>query len=450
MSPLVPGTRRILGRSVAAGVPLAALVAIGLAPTAAGAPTGSGAAEVTGSATLGDIPLGTFSNTLLPGTVGDDRGVDLGGIGSDLYPAGRKGEFWTVTDRGPNGQIKVDGTKRRTFPVPGFDPAIVKIRVTGDRVKVIDAIPLTTRSGKPVTGLSNQESRDEKPYTYDAKSPLAYNPNGLDTEGIVRAADGSFWLVDEYGPSLVHVSADGQVLARHVPEGLDLQGADYPVVESLPSVLLHRKVNRGFEGLAQLPGGDLVLAVQSPLSLPDEDAGEASRTTRLLRFSPKSQTVTAEYAYRFDPVDVVDPGEDDPSELKISSVVAVGGDRLLVEERTDKAARLQEVRLTRGADILGGRWDDDATSPSLEQLADPAAQGVPVLDKRLVVDLNKVDGIPDKIEGIALAGRDTLALINDNDFGMTDGAGAFDADGRLVDSGVETKVTQVKLPKGAL
>ncbi|WP_425840370.1 esterase-like activity of phytase family protein [Streptomyces fractus] len=456
MSPLVPGKRRALGRSVAAGVPLAALVALGVAPTAAGAPaghgeaSGRGAAEVTGSATLGDIPLGGFSNALLPGTVDNDRGVNLGGIGSDLYPAGRKGEFWTVTDRGPNGQIKVDGTKRRTFPVPGFDPAIVRIRVTGDQVKVLDAIPLTTKSGKPVTGLSNQEARDEKPYSYDAKSPLSYNPNGLDTEGIVRAADGSFWLVDEYGPSLVHVSADGRVLARHVPKGLNLQGADYPVVESLPSVLLHRKVNRGFEGLAQLPGGDLVLAVQSPLSLPDKDAGEASRTTRLLRFSPKSQAVTAEYAYRFDPVDVVDPGEDDPSELKISSIVAVGGDQLLVEERTDKAARLQEVRLTRGADILGGRWDDDTTSPSLEQLDDPVAKGVPVLGKRLVVDLHKVDGVPDKIEGIALAGRDTLALINDNDFGMTDGDGAFDADGRLVDSGVKTKVTHVKLPKGAL
>ncbi|WP_306323219.1 MULTISPECIES: esterase-like activity of phytase family protein [unclassified Streptomyces] len=450
MSPLVPGKRRTVGLAVAAGVPIAALVALGAAPAATGAPTGSGAAEVTGSATLGDIPLGEFSNALLPDSVGNDRGVDLGGIGSDLFPAGRDGEFWTVTDRGPNGQIKVDGTKRRTFPVPGFDPAIVKIRVAGEKVQVLDAIPLTTRSGKPVTGLSNQEGRDEKPYSYDAESPLSYDPNGLDTEGIVRAADGGFWLVDEYGPSLVHVSADGQVLARHVPKGLNLKGADYPVVESLPSVLLHRKVNRGFEGLAQLPGGDLVLAVQSPLSLPDEDAGEASRTTRLLRFSPKSQAVTAEYAYRFDPVDVVDPGEDDPSELKISSIVAVGGDRLLVEERTDKAARLQEVRLTRGADILGGRWDDDAMSPSLEQLPDPAASGVPVLGKRLVVDLDKVDGVPDKIEGIALAGRDELALINDNDFGMTDGAEAFDADGRLVDSGVETKVTRVKLPKGAL
>ncbi|MFF4274476.1 esterase-like activity of phytase family protein [Streptomyces sp. NPDC001536] len=445
MSPSATGRRRV-HRSLAAGVPFAVLAALVAASPAEGA--SSGEPHVIRTATLGDIPLGAFSNALLPGTVADDRGVDLGGIGSDIYPAGRKGEFWTVTDRGPNGQIKVDGTKRRTFPVPGFDPAIVRIKVSGDTVKVLDAIPITTSSGKPVTGLSNQEGRDEAPYTYDARTPLSYNPNGLDTEGIVRAADGSFWIVDEYGPSLVHVSARGKVLTRYVPEGLNLTGTGYPVVEALPAVLLHRKINRGFEGLAQLPGGDLVLAVQSPLSLPDTDAGEASRTTRLLRFSPRKKAVTAEYAYRFDPVDVVDPSEDDTSELKISSVVAVGGDRLLVEERTDKAARLQLVRLDRRANILGGLYDDDSTSPSLEQLDDPAASGVPVLAKRLVVDLGTVDGVPGKIEGVARVDRDTLALINDNDFGMTDGTGAFDAQGRLVDSGVETTVTYVRLPHG--
>ncbi|WP_055701800.1 MULTISPECIES: esterase-like activity of phytase family protein [Streptomyces] len=436
-------------RSAAVGVPLAVIAALVATGTATGQQASGGhkKAHVTGVATLGDIPLGTFSNGLLPGTVSDDRGVDLGGIGSDLYPAGRKGEFWTVTDRGPNGQIKVDGKKRRTFPVPGFDPAIVKIRVSGDKVKVVSALPITTSSGKPVTGLPNQKGRDEAPYSYDAKTPVSYDPNGLDTEGIVRAADGSFWLVDEYGPSLIHVSARGKVLKRYVPQGLGLQGADYPVVEALPGILLHRKTNRGFEGLAQLPGGDLVMAVQSPLSLPDADAGDASRTTRLLRFSPKKQAVTAEYAYRFDPVDVVDPGEDDTSELKISSVVAVGRERLLVQERTDKAARLQSVTLDRRANILGGKWDKDTTQPSLEQLDDPSASGVPVLDKRLVVDLGTVDGVPGKIEGVARVDSRTLALINDNDFGMTDGPEAFDKDGRLVDSGVETSVTYVRLPR---
>ncbi|MFF2846023.1 esterase-like activity of phytase family protein [Streptomyces sp. NPDC058001] len=449
MSPHDTGKSR-LRRCLAVGVPIAVIAAVTASGTATGAPSHArdGEPRITGAATLGDIPLGAFSNDLLPGTVSDDRGVKLGGIGSDIYPAGREGEFWTVTDRGPNGQITVDGTKRRTFPVPGFDPAIVKIRVTGRTVKVIDAIPLTTRSGKPVTGLPNQPGRDEAPYSYDTKTALTYDANGVDTEGIVRAKDGSFWLVDEYGPSLLHVSARGKVLSRYVPKGLNLKGADYPVVEALPGVLLNRKINRGFEGLAQLPGGDLVLAVQSPLSLPDKSAGEASLTTRLFRFSPRKQAVTAEYAYRIDPVNVVDPSEDDPSELKISSLVALGGERLLVEERTDKAARLQVVELNRRSDILGERWDKETTSPSLEQLTDPSAAGVPVLRKKLVADLGKVQGLPGKIEGVARVRHDTLVLINDNDFGMTDGNGAFDANGRLIDSGIRTTVTYLRLPHG--
>ncbi|MGW1867336.1 esterase-like activity of phytase family protein [Streptomyces mauvecolor] len=441
---------RSVRRSAAVALPLAVLTAVAVTGPADGAPRPGHPrhdARVTNTAVLGDIPLGTFSNTMLPGTVGNDRGIHLGGIGSDIYPAGRKGEFWTVTDRGPNGQIKVAGAKRRTFPVPGFDPAIVKVRVEGSTLKVLKSIPVTTRSGAPVTGLSNQAGHDEAPYGYDAQQPLAYNPNGLDTEGIVRAADGSFWLADEYGPSLVHVSARGQVLTRYVPKGLKPAGTDYPVVEALPAILAQRKINRGFEGIAQLPGGDLVLAVQSPLSVPDTAAGEGSRNVRLLRFSPRRQAVTAEYAYRFDPVGVVDPGEDDTSELKISSVVALGDDRLLVEERTDRAARLQEVRLPRGAGILGSPWDSPATSPSYEQLGDPAAAGVPVLRKKLVVDLGKVPGVPGKIEGVALAGPGTLALINDNDFGMTDGPGAFDPSGRIVASGAKTKLLYLQLPR---
>ncbi|MGW1103626.1 esterase-like activity of phytase family protein [Streptomyces sp. NPDC002540] len=444
-------SKRVVRRPLAVGLPLALLATVCAAGTATGAPDRhqrpEPAARVTGSAVLPDITLAGFSNGLLPGTVADDRGVMLGGIGSDLYPAGRKGEFWTVTDRGPNGQIKIDGKKRRTFPVPGFDPAIVRIRVEGKHIRVLRSIALTTRSGAAVTGLPNQRGRDEAPYTYDAKTPLSYDPNGLDTEGIVRAADGTFWLVDEYGPSLVHVSARGRVLTRYVPRGLGLTGADYPVVEALPGVLLNRRINRGFEGLALLPDGDLVMAVQSPLSLPDQDAGESSRNVRLLRFSTKKRTVTAEYAYRFDPVDVVDPGEDDTSELKISSVVAVGRDGLLVEERTDRVARLHRVTLPRGSGILGSAWDDPATSPSYEELSDPNASGVPTLRKSLVVDLGRITGVPGKIEGVAVTGPDTLALINDNDFGMTDGAEAFDANGRLIDSGIDTSVTLLKLPR---
>ena len=85
------------------------------------------------------------------------------------------------------------------------------------------------------------------------------------------------------------------------------------------------------------------------------------------------------------------------------------------------------------------------TTPSLEALPNPAAAGVPVLSKKLVADLNTVPGAPKKIEGVAVVDSRTIAVINDNDFGMTDGTGAFGPDGRLVDSGVETTLVQIRL-----
>jgi hypothetical protein len=448
MSPHRSTSRRPLRRALFIGTPVAVVTAIAVAATAMGgtSPARSTVPEVTGSAVLDEIPLAEFSNKLFPGSVTNDRGVNLG-IGSDMYPADRKNEFWALTDRGPNGLITVGGVKRRTFAVPEFNPSIVRVRVEGERVRVLSAVPVTTRDGKPVTGLPNQASRDEAPFTYNAQQPLAFNPNGLDTEGLVRAEDGSFWLVDEYGPSLVHVSARGRVLTRYVPEGLKLEGADYPVVEALPSILLKRKLNRGFEALTVLPDGDLVMAVQSPLLVPDKAAGESSRNVRLLRFSPEDEEVTAEYAYRFDPVEVVDPAQTDNAELKLSALVAVGSDTVLVQERTDRTSRLHRVRLPRGEGILDSAWDDPATSPSYEQTEDPGAAGIPVLRKELVVDFADVAGVPGKVEGVAAVGRDSLALINDNDFGMSDGPGAFDENGRLVDSGLNTSITHVKLAR---
>lgn len=441
--------------SAVVGIALAVPFAVAVGPAAsAAAPAvaaGGDAARGAGSAvptllstaTLPDNPLADFSNGLIRGSVDTDRGVDLGGIGSDLFPAGRPTEFWTITDRGPNGQIKIDGKNRRTFPVPGFDPAILRVRADGSTIKVLDALPITTAHGRPVTGLSNINGFDETPYTWDAQTPLPFNPNGLDTEGLIRTRSGEFWLVDEYSPSLLRVSARGQVLARYIPAGVSLTGADYPVVASLPGVLGARKINRGFEGIALAPDGrTLYLAVQSPLQLPDADTGNASRNVRIFRFDTASRKVTGEYVYRFEDVATFDPDADgDPSEMKISSLAAVDGNTLLVNERTDAVSRLYSVDLRGATNILGSRWDRTATAPSLESLADPATTGVTVLPKRLAVDLEGVAGMPDKIEGIAIVDRRTIAVANDNDFGL----GSFNEAGQLVDSGVESKILQLRL-----
>ncbi|MGI5287718.1 esterase-like activity of phytase family protein [Nonomuraea polychroma] len=382
------------------------------------------------------VPLGD-----LQGSIADDRGVKLGGVGSGLFPAGRRGDYWMVTDRGPNGQVTVNGDKRRTFPIPEFDPAIIQV-ATRFGVEIKKYLPLVGSSGKPITGLSNQAGHDETPYTWNGQTTLPYNPSGVDTEDIVRTPRGDFWLVDEYGPSLLHVSERGRVLARYVPKGLKLTGADYPVKEALPAILASRQQNRGFEGLA-IDGDTLYLAVQSPLANPDKKTAGSSRIGRILTFSIRAAKVTGEYAYQFEDVTAFDPkANGDQSEMKISGLAHVSGRRLLVDERTDNVARIYQIDLAKATNLLGGPYDDPATAPSLEALTGPPAVKLPA--KSLVADLSAIaPTLPGKVEGIALLDRRTLVVANDNDFGL----GEFGADGRLVNSGVPSRIVTLRLAR---
>ncbi|MFC5828011.1 esterase-like activity of phytase family protein [Nonomuraea insulae] len=418
-------------RLVSAGLALAMITVPG---TASAPPTRP--PVVINDVHIPPVPLGDLQRS-----IADDREVKLGGVGSGLFPADRRGDYWMVTDRGPNGQVAVDGDKRRTFPIPEFAPAIVRV-TTRFGVEIKKYVPLVGVSGKPISGLSNQTGHDEAPYTWNGQEALPYNPSGVDTEDIVRTSRGDFWLVEEYGPSLLHVSSQGRVLARYVPKGLNLIGADYPVKETLPAILASRQQNRGFEGLA-IDGDTLYLAVQSPLANPDKKTAKSSRIGRILTFSVRAGRATGEYAYRFEDVATFDPKVNgDQSEMKISGLAHVGGRRLLVDERTDNVARIYEIDLAKATNLLSGPYDSPSTTPSLEAQTDPAAAKVPA--KSLVADLSEiVPTLPGKVEGIALLDPRTLVVANDNDFGL----GEFGADGRLVDSGVASRIVTIRLPR---
>lgn len=350
-------------------------------------------------------------------TVVDDHGVELGGIGSGLFPLGRN-EYWTVTDRGPNGEVG----DARTFIVPEFTPTLVKVRARGNDLRILETIPLTTPSGEPVTGLPNfAVAGDPAPVLADGTTPVAYNGNGLDTEGVVRTPDGHFWLVDEYGPSIVEVDAAGHVVARHVPAGLEddyvAAGADYPISGSLPAGLSARRGNRGFEDIALLPDGrTVVAALQSSVVVP----GDRDRIiTELVAFDTETGTTLHEYGYRFDAASTFAAGTRG-RDLKISALIPVDQTHLIVEERTDTEARFHTIEL------------------------DPADPLVTEEDKTLLVNLAGVAGVPGKVEGAALKNASTLVVISDNDFGFVPRAYALDED--VESSGVETVLAEVKLP----
>jgi hypothetical protein len=398
-------------------------------------------------ATFPAVSVADLQNRRLPGSIDNDRGLLLGGVGSDLWRAASDpvGEYWMVTDRGPNGKVKPQGAKeRRTFPIPAYSPQILHVRVDGGTVEILSSIPIVGRSGRPVTGLPNHEIQ-EVPYTFDAQAALAVNPSGLDVEGLVRTPSGEFWAVEEYAPSLVRIDANGMVLRRYVPQGVEIDGADYAVAPVLPGILKSRSSNRGFEGLTVSPDGStLYLAIQSPLANPNPKTGNKSRNTRLLAFDVASERVTAEYVYRFEPIADFDPSAKPAAEeMKLSALAPAGPGTLLVLERTDSVAKLYLAELSGATNILGSRWDDPRTSPSLEAVGNPAEDGITVLAKSLAVDLSSIAEMPDKIEGVAIVDRSTVAVANDNDFDV----GNFDRAGNNVGQGLQSKILFVSLPQ---
>ena len=408
--------------------------------------------KVIATYTFPEIPIKEFQNKKFPGSVANDRKVLLGSVGSDLWhdPKDSRDEFWMLTDRGPNGQIAVDGKNQRTFWVPEFDPTIVKVKTEGKAIRILEAIPIVGQSGKPVTGMPNLKDVDETPYNYSAQEVLPFNPNGLDTEGLVRTAAGDFWIADEYSPSLVHIDPTGKVIKRYVPEGLKLEGTDYPVTKVLPSLYGKRKINRGFEGLALSADEKTIYAVlQSPLLNPDRKTGDISRNTRVVVFDIASEKVTAEYAYRFDVSKQFDPNpKNTPDEMKLSGVIAINPTTLLVLERTDLVAKLYSVDLSGATNILNSKWDDAQTAPSLETLSNPSDAAVRVLPKSLVVDLSSLDGVPEKIEGIALLDARTLAISNDNDFDSEESK--YDSEGNNLGKGKKSQILLISLDKPLL
>jgi hypothetical protein len=198
---------------------------------------------------------------------------------------------------------------------------------------------------------------------------------------------------------------------------------------------------RCFEGLTiSRDEQTLYVALQSPLSNPTRAVGEQSRQTRILAVDTRSGLPVGEWVYRFDPAAEFARGAI-PDDMKLSGLAWINATTLLVLERTDDVAKLYLVDLSQATNILGSRWDDPATTPSLEALADPAEAGIQVLPKQLLVDLSRLPEVPGKIEGVAVVDAQTLAIANDNDFDI----GEFDAAGNNQGRGAKTQILLVRL-----
>jgi hypothetical protein len=363
-------------------------------------------------------------------------------VGSGIAFSGKSGDtltFYSITDRGPNADSPAllptsAPVLTKVFPAPDFAPTVVKLTVdtTGSKgVVVSDAHELRRNgnkiSGRPVesgVGSSTEVALDE---TLTHK--LAFDPEGMDTEAIVKDPDGTHaWICDEYGPFVAKIElATGNIVRKYQP------GTE------LPAVIAKRQPNRGCEGLAMTPNGKLYAMVQSTLDVPDasnksvKDTALFTRIVEIDKSGNEAAPVTRTFAYPIAPADW-DGGK--AGKAKLGDLVAIDNTHfLIIEQGAFKDGKIHNkiflVDISGATDISAMKNG----ALELETVTTPAGlvtAGVTTAKKYLVGDLRDYGWMLEKTEGLALVDNQTLALINDDDFGLA--ADAEDASGNAVDA----------------
>lgn len=350
--------------------------------------------------------------------------------------------FWGIGDRGPNikPQSAVDryGTAHlsslsgldgvKIMPLPTVGPALARFRVSNETIVLEEVIELTDALGQVITGLpvpSGPHAESEPVYDLSGR-PLGTDPGGADTEGIAGMPDGTFWIAEEYGPSLLRVDRSGRVLARWVPagQGRCFENANYPVEENLPPLAGARKLNRGFEAIAASHDGrSLFVAFQSPLAHPDREAHEHSRHVRVWELDGTRGALIAEYIYPLDEPETfrrdAAAGKVSAHDIKISEMQLTGPRSMLLLERISLTTKIFQVTLDKQAAAPGYLSDPDSR-PSLEQMSSKQLHnaGIPVVGKTLIFSSDDHPEICGDLEGMILFDTETLLLSNDSDFGI--------------------------------
>jgi hypothetical protein len=365
-----------------------------------------------------------------PKTLTDVAGVKVynGGFGSAIVQDPNDHMvFYLLTDRGPN----IDGNvaNSKVFAAPNFVPQIGKFRLQGNQLILEKTIELKNENGANLNGLPNPAGFGFSGETaLDVMgNTLTNSVDGLDSEGLAMASDGSFWVSDEYGPHIVHFDANGKTIERINPFGNGAGG------RKIPLVFAKRRPNRGMEGLTISPDGKTLFGImQFPLYNPSSAAVAGSLVTRILAFDIASGT-SKQYVYLIDKANL----------QANSEIAAISNTQFLVLERDGEYAtnvnkstvikKVYKIDISGATDISdpangeGGKLYGGMTVEQLKDAATLSVNNIVPVTKTLVADL--MTDIPtlyphDKAEGIAVINSTTIAIANDDDFGVV-GVGSY-------------------------
>ncbi|GAB4042350.1 esterase-like activity of phytase family protein [Spirosoma litoris] len=331
--------------------------------------------------------------------------------------------FYLLTDRGPNAAGSVANSI--IFGKADFTPQIGRFRAIGNKLILEKVILLKNAAGQPLTGLPNpigQGNTGEIALDLNGKT-IAPNADGIDSEGLVLASDGTFWISDEYGPHIAHFDATGKTIERINPFGSGTGG------RTLPKVLARRRPNRGMEGLTITPDGKtLVGLMQSPMYNPSSGAVSGSTVLRVITFDIATGA-TKQYVYLME----------NSTLTGCSEIAAITNTTFIALERDGdyggNPAKPATFKRIYKFDLAGATDISDPTNSdagklynglTVEQLKDKAGlqnAGVVPVTKTLVFDiLTEISPVypHDKAEGVTILSPTQLAISNDDDFGVVD------------------------------
>jgi hypothetical protein len=319
--------------------------------------------------------------------------------------------FWTITDRGPNGlETKKDGKLYRPFLMPGFHPSIVKLRANkAERsLEVVESIPLKNSTGEFLTGFppkNSEGSASKFEIAVDVNmNSLSVQGLGIDSESLAIDSEKHFWVGEEYFPSISEFDPQGTLLAHIQPAkkpGVKLNKNEIPYEYRL------RKMNRGFEALSYF-NNRVYFMTQSPLGFETKP-----RFIRIGVFNTKTRLYEAEYLY---------PLEGDSAD-KIGDMQMLNAKQFLVIQQNGEVGPqsvhlVYKVDLSKATNVLSLKL-----SKPPELTSDRAfPRGFKYATKSIALDLVK-EGYSDfeKVEGLAVLDDSTVAVVNDNDFGVDGG-----------------------------
>jgi hypothetical protein len=349
-------------------------------------------------------------------------------------------EFYGLTDRGPNGDgpnvpsLGGNGTTpSKIFPSPSFTPSVGIITVGKGGAVLTSVMPIKTAATANSTGLPIPEGTLgyslEVPVLdnmkFEPNGKAIFNASGIDSEAIaVDKKRNALWISDEYGPFIVKLDAATGVIQ-----------AKYAAGTGLPKIFAKRRPNRGMEGMALETSTDKLHAfLQSPLSDgnamysvtgKNERVERFARFTRWIEFDPVTGTTSKMYAY---PLNGADYQDGRTGNAKLGDVAALGNGKFIVIEQGAAPNgkvfnKLMLVEIGGATDISAAAFNADTSDLEKSSMAGAAVNGadwskVVTMKKTQLLDLNAIGWLAEKAEGLTIVDGNTLALANDNDFGL--------------------------------